>query len=208
MHDQRTEGWHQDRLGKVTASCVSKVMVRTKTGYGADRGNYMAQLICERLTGQRTEGFVNAIMQRGTDLEPQARAMYALEHGLEVAETGFVPHPTIAMAGASPDGLVGERGLTEIKVPNSATHIETLLGGEIDRKYMLQMQFQMACCERDWCDFVSFDDRLPDEMQLHIRRVPRDDALIAEMEAEIVKFLAEVDASVADLRARYMAEAA
>lgn len=206
--DQRTDEWFAARLGKVTASCIGKVMARTKTGYGADRGNYLAQLVTERLTGTPTDGFSNAAMQWGTDTEPQARAAYSFIVGSDVVEIGFVPHPTIAMSGASPDGLIADDGLVEIKCPNSATHITTLRGGGIDRKYLLQMQWQMACTERAWCDFASFDPRLPLEMQLHVERVDRDADLIAEIENEVTAFLAEVDATVADLRARYMREAA
>lgn len=204
MNDQRTEGWFADRLGKVTASCIYKVMARTKTGYGADRGNYLAQLVTERLTGTVAESFSNAAMQWGIDTEAQARAMYAFQTGTETAEVGFVPHPTIEASGASPDGLVGSDGLVEIKCPNSATHIATLRGSGIDRKYILQMHWQMACTARDWCDFVSFDPRLPLEMQMHIERVQRDPALTEEIEAEVRKFLAEVDEAVADLTARYL----
>lgn len=208
MLEQGTAGWLSQRAGKVTASCIGKVMARTKSGYGADRANYMAQLVTERLTGLPQASFTNAAMQWGTETEPQARAAYAFSISEPVVETGFHPHPTIAMSGASPDGLVGVRGLIEIKCPNSATHIETLRGAEIDRRYVLQMMWQMSCTEREWCDFASFDPRLPDEMQLHVRRVERDDALIAEIETEVSAFLAELDETVADLRARYMKEAA
>lgn len=206
--EQRTEEWFSERAGKVTASKVADVMAKTKTGYSASRANYMAQLITERLTGLPADNFQNAAMQWGIETEPQARAMYSLETGLDVEEVGFVHHPTIAMSGASPDGLVGSVGLVEIKCPNSATHITTLRGGGIDRKYMLQMHWQMVCAGREWCDFVSFDPRLPDEMQIHIERVERDAALVDEMENEIVKFLGELDEAIADLRARYMKEAA
>lgn len=208
MDEQRTDSWFQDRLGKVTASKVADVMAKTQKGYGATRANYMAQLICERLTGTREEGYCNAAMQRGTDLEPQARAMYEFHTGNAVVETGFVPHPTIANCGASPDGIVGDDGLVEIKVPNTATHIATLRGGGIDDRYVKQMHLQMLCTGRKWCDFVSFDDRLPEPMQLHIERVPLDADLAAEMEAEIAKFLAELDATVADLSERYLLKAA
>lgn len=203
MIEQRTDEWLTERCGKVTASAIYKVMARTKTGYGADRANYHAQLVAERLTGVPAENFTNAAMQWGIDTEAQARAMYTLETGLDVIETGFHPHPTIALSGASPDGLVGEIGLVEIKCPNTATHIATLTGSNIDRKYLLQMQWQMACVGRDWCDFASFDPRLPDEMQLHIRRIERDDELLAEIEAEVTKFLAEVDETVAQLTDKY-----
>jgi putative phage-type endonuclease len=209
MLEQRTDGWFNERLGKVTASCIAKVMAKNKDGKpGADRANYRAQLITERLTGTREEGYVNGAMLHGIEAEAQARAAYEFTQGVEVAEVGFIPHPSIEMSGASPDGLVGGIGLVEIKCPNSATHIATLTGAGIDRKYLLQMQWQMACTERQWCDFASFDPRLPLEMQLHVERVRRDDALLEEIEGEVRKFLAEVDATVADLRARYLKEAA
>lgn len=196
MHDQRTDGWLTERCGRVTASAIYKVMAKTKTGYGADRANYHAQLVAERLTGVPAESFTNAAMQWGVDTEEQARAMYSLETGESVVETGFHAHPSILFSGASPDGLVGETGLVEIKCPNTATHIATLTGASIDRKYLLQMQWQMECTGRDWCDFASFDPRLPDEMQLHIRRVERDEALLAEIREEVTKFLTEVASTV------------
>jgi putative phage-type endonuclease len=201
--DQRSTEWFAARAGKVTASCISKVMARTKTGYGADRGNYLAQLVVERLTGTAEPGFTNAAMQWGTDKEPDARACYEFECGVTVVEVGFAEHPTIAMAGASPDGLVGNDGLVEIKCPNTATHIATLTGAPIDDKYVRQMQFQMACTGRQWCDFVSYDPRMPVEMQLHVRRVERDDELVAKIEEEVTNFLAEVEATVTDLNTRY-----
>lgn len=202
--EQRSEAWFSERLGKVTASCIYKVMAKTKTGYGADRTNYHAQLVTERLTGTVADSYSNAAMLWGIETEAQARAAYEFTQGAEVTEIAFVPHPSIEMAGASPDGLVGGIGLVEFKCPNSATHIATLTGAGIDRKYHLQMQWQMACTERQWCDFASFDPRLPLEMQLHVERIQRDDALIEEIEGEVCKFLAEVDETVADLRARYL----
>jgi putative phage-type endonuclease len=193
MMDQGTEEWFTIRIGKVTASRVADVIAKTKTGYSASRDNYMAQLVCERLTGQKGESFSNAAMQHGTDTEPLARAAYEALHDVLVDEVGFVPHPSIEMAGASPDGLVGDDGLLEIKCPNTATHIETLLSQSVPGKYNTQMQFQMACTGRQWCDFVSFDNRLPTELQLFVKRVPRDEVFIRLIEAEIVQFLAELD---------------
>lgn len=203
MAEQRTDEWLTERCGKVTASAIYKVMARTKTGYGADRANYHAQLVAERLTGTPGDNFTNAAMQWGIETEAQARACYAFQFGEDVAETGFHHHPEISMSGASPDGLVGATGLVEIKCPNTATHIATLTGGGIDRKYLLQMQWQMVCTGRDWCDFASFDPRLPLEMQLHVRRVERDQAMLAEIENEVAAFLAEVDATVAQLTEQY-----
>jgi putative phage-type endonuclease len=199
MMDQGTEEWFTIRIGKVTASRVADVIAKTKTGYSASRDNYMAQLVCERLTGQKGESFTNAAMQHGTDTEPLARAAYEALRDVLVDEVGFVPHPSIIMAGASPDGLVGEDGLLEIKCPNTATHIETLLSQSVPGKYNTQMQFQMACTGRQWCDFVSFDNRLPEELQLFVKRVPRDNDFIKQMEDEVVKFLNELDIKIAQL---------
>ena len=197
--DQGTDEWFAMRLGKVTASRAADVLAKTKTGYSATRDNYMAQLVCERLTGEKGENFTNAAMQHGTETEPLARAAYEAFKDVLVDEVGFVPHPSIIMAGASPDGLVGDDGLLEIKCPNTATHIETLLSQTVPGKYNTQMQFQMACTGRSWCDFVSFDNRLPAELQLFVKRVPRDNMYIRLMEEEIVKFLNELDIKIAQL---------
>ena len=193
MMDQGSDEWFAIRIGKVTASRVADIIAKTKSGYSTSRDNYMAQLVCERLTNQKGESFTNAAMQHGTETEPLARAAYEALEDVLVDEVGFVPHPSIEMAGASPDGLVNDDGLLEIKCPNTATHIETLLSQTVPGKYNTQMQFQMACTGRKWCDFVSFDNRLPTELQLFVKRVPRDDVFIKQMEAEIVQFLAELD---------------
>ena len=200
---QGSEEWIAARLGKVTASRVADVMAKTKSGYGASRANYMAELICERLTGTQADRFTNAAMQWGTDTEPQARAAYEFLHGAEVVETGFVLHPFIEGFGASPDGLVGSDGLIEIKCPNTATHIETLLSETVPAKYFTQMQAQMACTGRSWCDFVSFDPRLPADMQMWVSRVHFDAAFVASMEQEIAAFLTEMDGKLDALRTKY-----
>lgn len=197
--EQRSEEWHEARLGKVTASRVADMMARTKSGPSASRKNYRAELVLERLTGQRQGGHNSAAMQWGTDVEPQARAAYEFLTDRAVVETGFVVHPRIADLGASPDGLVGDDGLLEIKCPIPATHLEIIETGAIPDKYIKQMQTQMACTGRAWCDFVSFDPRFPAEHQIWMHRVQRDDALIAEIEREAVAFLAEVEAVVAKL---------
>jgi putative phage-type endonuclease len=196
---QGTDEWFEARIGKVTASRVADIIAQTKSGYSASRDNYMAQLVCERLTGQKGESFTNAAMQWGTETEPLARAAYEAHKDLLVDEVGFIPHPRILMAGASPDGLVGDNGLLEIKCPNTATHIDTLLSQNVPGKYNTQMQFQMACTDREWCDFLSFDNRLPSELQLFVKRVPRDNMYIRLMEDEIVKFLNELDLKIAQL---------
>ena len=201
MSEQRTPEWFAERLGKITASRIADVVGKTKSGsYGAARKNYMAELLCQRLTGQQEEKFTSAAMQHGTDTEPTARAMYMLETGADVTETGFIPHPSIVMSGASPDGLVGEDGLIEIKCPNTATHLEFLQSRKPKHEYLLQMQWQMACTGRQWCDFVSYDDRLPEKLAYRCIRIPRDDKLVAELEEEAIKFLTELDETVRQLK--------
>lgn len=194
--DQRTDDWFAARLGKVTASRISDVVAKTKTGPSASRANYMAQLIVERMTGKPTESYSNSAMQWGTDTEPLARAAYEMATDTIVDEVGFVEHESLSMCGASPDGLVGDKGLIEIKCPNTATHIETLINGTIDNKYMLQMQWQMACTDRDWCDFVSFDPRMPEPLQLKIIRVPMNEMLVVDLENQVEQFLNEVQEKV------------
>jgi putative phage-type endonuclease len=203
MIEQRTTEWFAQRCGHLTASRIADMMARTQKGWGASRANYAAQLIAERLTGVAESGFTSAAMQHGIDTEAAARAAYGFMQDVEVIEAPFVLHPRLAWSGASPDGFVGDDGLVEIKCPNTATHITTLRGGEIPDKYIKQMQWQMACTERDWCDFVSFDPRMPVEMQLHIQRVDRDNDLIAEIESAAIGFLTEILATVAELEAIY-----
>jgi putative phage-type endonuclease len=205
---QGTDEWLRARLGKVTASRVADVIAKTKTGYSASRANYAAQLIAERLTGVPQESYTNAAMAWGTEKEPEARSLYAFQTGVDVEEVGFIPHPSIAMSGASPDGLVGDAGLIEIKCPNTATHIETLTGQIVPAKYITQMLWQMACTGRQWCDFVSYDPRMPPSMQLFVKRVERDDEKIAELEEEVRRFLAEIDEKITTLCGLYEREAA
>jgi len=202
--EQGTQEWLNARAGKVTASRVADVIARTKTGWGAGRANYMAELISERLTGVPASSFTNAAMQWGTETEPAARIAYAKHMGLTVDQIGFIDHPLIAMTGASPDGLIVEHpGLVEIKCPNTSTHIDTLLGGKVPGKYLTQIYWQMACTGRQWCDFVSYDPRLPETMQLFIKRVDRDSNEIAKLEEMVEEFLAELDAKISALREAY-----
>lgn len=203
---QGSEEWHTARLGRVTASRVADVIARTKSGPSASRANYMAELVAERLTGARGETFTNAAMQWGTDNEAEARMAYEFRTDATVEQVGFILHPTIDMAGASPDGLVLTDGLVEIKCPNTATHIETLLTGSIPGKYVTQIEWQMACTGRSWCDFASFDPRLPEEMRLFVKRFDRDDKRISEMEEQVREFLFELDATVKRLGKLYGAE--
>lgn len=200
---QGSPEWHALRIGKVTASRVSDVIAKTKTGWGASRANYMAELIAERLTGEPAEKFSNAAMAWGTEKEPDARAAYEFFRDAQVVEIAFIDHPSIGMTGASPDGLVGDHGLVEIKCPNTATHLDTLLTQTIPSKYVTQMLWQMACTGRQWCDFVSYDPRLPEAMSLFVKRVDRDDELIASLEKDVAEFLAELDLKLAQLDTLY-----
>lgn len=201
--EQGTEEWRLARCGKVTASRVADIIAKTKSGYSTSRANYMAELICERLTGVPTEGFVSGAMQHGIATEPMARSAYENFSGALVMETGLVPHQTIPMAAASPDGLIGSDGLVEIKCPITATHIETLLGQSTPGRYVTQMQWQMACTGRKWCDFVSFDPRMPESMQLFVERIARNDETISLLEREVMMFLGELDEKVGQLKEKY-----
>lgn len=192
---QGTPEWLAMRLGKVTASRIADVMATAS----ASRKNYMAELVCERLTGRHEDKYKSAAMRRGNELEPKARAYYELESGLDVTEVAMIPHPVILMSGASPDGLVGDDGLIEIKCPNTATHIDFLHNLNPKQEYIYQMQWQMACTGRKWCDFVSYDDRLPEHLSYRCLRVQRDDSLIRDVEYEVVLFLAELDKLVTSL---------
>jgi putative phage-type endonuclease len=196
--EQRTEEWFAARCGKVTASRVADVIAKTKTGYSTSRQNYLADLVVERLTGKPAATFSNAAMEWGVEQEPFARAAYECKTGVMVEQVGFIDHPTIAMSGASPDGYA-EDGLIEIKCPNTATHLDYILEGKPPQKYVTQMQWQMACTGRPWCDFVSYDPRLPENLQLLVIRVQRDDAYIAMLETEVTKFLAELDVKLYEL---------
>jgi putative phage-type endonuclease len=197
MIEQGSQEWLALRAGKVTASKVSDVMSAiTTAGYR----NYLADLVVERLTGNKTESFTNAAMQWGVDQEPLARAEYEVKTGNFVDQIAFVEHPTIANFGCSPDGLVGDDGLIEIKCPNTATHIDYVMQDKVPTKYIPQIQCQLAVTGRKWCDFVSFDPRLPDGLQILIVRLERDDEYIEKLEARVIKFLDEVNSAVNGLK--------
>ena len=203
--EQGTESWFADRLGKVTASRLADVLAKTKTGYSASRNNYMTQLVLERITQTRAESYSNAAMAWGTEQEPFARAAYEAHTGQMVEEVGFMPHPDIEAAGASPDGLVGDDGMVEIKCPSSSTALEVWLthsqgGNPVDAKYYAQMQWQMRCADRSWCDYVVFDPRMPAKAQLFIYRVERNAEWLKIAEDEVTTFLADVDAKVKSLK--------
>lgn len=200
---QGSAEWHKIRLGKVTASRVADIIAKTKTGYSTSRANYAAQLITERLTGTVQENYTNAAMQWGIDTEPQARAAYEFYRDVDVQQVAFVLHPSIGDTGASPDGLIGEDGLVEIKCPNTATHIETLTGKAVPQKYVTQIQWQLACTGRQWCDFVSFDPRMPENMQFFCVRVHRVPEIIEDLETEVISFLKEVREKIELLHKAY-----
>jgi len=198
---QGTDEWFAARVGKVTASKLNDVLAMIKTGEAATRRNYRAQLVAERLTGKKSDSFTNSAMQWGTETEPLARSAYEVKRGVFVEEVGFIDHPTIKMSGASPDGVISDDGLVEIKCPNTATHIDYLLSGNPPNEYHNQMLWQMECTGRQWCDFVSFDPRLPEELQLFVVRFGRDEARLSELREAVSKFNAEVDATVTSLLA-------
>jgi putative phage-type endonuclease len=205
---QGTPEWFGVRCGKVTASRVADIIRRTKTGFSTSRANYMAELIAEKLTGVPAPHFVSGPMQWGTEQEPNAKSAYEFKTALEVVPVGFVIHPTIRDSGASPDGYVGAEGLIETKCPLTATHIDTLLTERIDPDYITQCQFQMACTGRQWCDWVSYDPRMPESLKLYVQRVERDQDRIDELEAAVLGFLDELAKKLAQLIAYQQRQAA
>lgn len=200
---QGSDAWRHIRLGKVTGSRISDVMAKGKGGSPSrTRANYLAELALERLTNQPTESFTSSDMARGTELEPQARNMYAFISDAEVKETGFVHHPEIEMAGCSPDGLIGLDGGTEFKCPKPANHLEILMQDRLPPEYVKQVQWNMRCCERDWWDFVSYCPAFPAEHQLFVKRVQADHALHEAMDAEVNRFLNDLSAAIEFLNQR------
>lgn len=195
---QGSPEWFTQRLGRATASRIADIISKTKTGYSTSRENYCVELALERITGQRQESYSNDAMKWGTETEPLARAAYEARTGAMVEEVAMIYHPRIEMAGASPDGCIDD-GLVEIKCPNSATHVKTMLSGKPDNKYVTQMMWQMSCTGAKWCDFVSFDPRFPLHLQLFVKRIERDDALITSLETSVIEFLGEVTAMVEQL---------
>lgn len=194
--EQGTDAWFRMRAGKVTASRVADILAKTKTGPSASRQNYLIELALQRTTGIIQESYSNAAMEWGIQTEPQARVAYEVNTNNFVDQVAFIDHPSIEWFGCSPDGLVSNRGLVEIKCPNSTTHWEYFKFNRPPQKYIIQMQAQMAVTGRDWCDFISFDPRMPERSQLLIVRVDRDESFIVEMEEQIKQFLSEVEVEV------------
>lgn len=191
--EQQTSEWFEARLGKVTASRIIDVTGKLKSGaYTQKRQDYLEQLVAERLSGQPTRHFVTAAMQHGIEHEAEARAFYESKTGHLVEEVGFIDHPTIALAGASPDGLINADGMVEIKCPSTTTHIDFFLQREIPHQYALQMTWQMVCAQRTWCDLVSYDPRLPDLYKMVVVRFAFDPALARQLEHDVSVFLQEI----------------
>lgn len=197
MEQRENPAWWAARLGKVTASRVADVCAK---GKGATRDNYMAQLICEVLSQKPTESFTTPAMQWGIDQEPHARAAYSAKTGNLVDEVGFIDHPEIEGAGASPDGVVEEDGLIEIMCQSLANSLDFILTEKIPSRYRMQVQFQMACTAREYCDFVSYDPRLPEHLQLKVVHVERDQEEIDFLEGEVKAFLAEMNERLEKLK--------
>jgi putative phage-type endonuclease len=201
---QGSSEWKAARCGSLGASSLHEALARTKTGWGASRANLQSRLIIERLTGVPQETYQNAAMLTGIEREPEARNAYCFDQDCGVQEIGLKPHPSIKGTHASPDGLViGVPRVLEIKCPQPAMHLETLLSGTIPEKYMLQMIWQMACCDAEDADYVSWNPDFPVEMRLFVRRVERDDNRIAQIEREVREFLSETDEKMEALRRKY-----
>ena len=199
---QGSPEWFDLKRGKISASHIVDIMPGVKGKYMSTRKNYIAQLVCEILTGNTEETFKSGPMMWGTETEPLARQAYEALTGEWVEEIAFIDHPTIDRCGCSPDGIVGAIGGLEIKCPNTATHIDTLLNETVKRDYVFQMQHCMSCTGRDWWDFVSFDPRLDEKNQIFLKRFARDNGMIAEIDSEIIKVNAEVDTLIEKLRNR------
>jgi putative phage-type endonuclease len=204
---QGSPEWIAARIGSLGASRVSEAAARTKTGFGASRANLLAELLVERLTGKPTAKFTTQAMQTGTEREPEARDAYCFMRDVDVQEIGLVRHPTIDGTHASPDGLVGTDGLLEIKAPQPAAHLDILLSGTIPHKYLFQMAWQMAVCDRSFCDFVSYNPDFPEHLRLFIKRVERSTEQEAHLTDDVVSFLAELDAKLARLQEAYRSAA-
>jgi putative phage-type endonuclease len=199
--EQRTQEWFDARLSKVTASRVADVIAKTRTGVSTSRQNYLTQIVTERLTGKKADsGYINQAMQDGIDREEAARSLYELKYGI-VKEVGFIDHPTIAMSGASPDGIIADGdGVLEIKCPIETTHTNTLMTDKVPSKYIPQIQWQMAVTGARFAHFVSYNPNFPDNMVLFVKQVDRDDEYIKMLVDEIITFLKEVDNTIIKLK--------
>ena len=194
MIEQGTHEWRMLRLGKISGSRISDVMAKGRDGKpSVTRENYMYELATERLTNIPTESFTSPSMSWGTENEGMARTAFEVFKGVFVSELPWVAHPSITNAGCSPDGLVGNLGMVEIKCMTTANHVDAILNDKPPSQYIAQCQFQLACTGRLWNDLTLFDPRLPDILQLKVFRIERDDTFIKLMEEEVIQFLKEVD---------------
>ena len=200
---QGTDQWKQARIGSLGASVIHEVMAKTKSGYSASRANRMAKLLLERLTGKAEDIFVTKSMQQGKDREPDARNAYVFVTDNEVTEVGIFKHPTLIGTHASPDGLVGDKGLLEVKCPEPAEHLETIRLQRIPDKYVLQMLWQMRCCNRDWCDYCSYNPDFPEHMRLFVKRQNYQASRALEIEDLVRQFLIELDEKTEQLNRLY-----
>lgn len=193
--EQGSDEWRKARLGCVTASRVADLLLKTKAGkYSAKRNDYLVELVCERLTGEDIPVFENFEMRWGLEKEPDAADLYGFTRDVEPMKVGLVKHPEIERALASPDRLIGDEGMIEIKCPKSTTHVNYMMTEEVPPEYQLQVFWQLACTGRSWCDFVSFDPRMPGNAQLFVKRITMSPDERAAIEADIVAFLHEVEA--------------
>jgi putative phage-type endonuclease len=202
---QGSAEWKAARVGSLGASAVYEALARTKTGFGAGRANCMARLLVERLTGVPQDTYTTAAMQHGIAMEPEARDAYAFYADADVEECGLFTHPTIKGTHASPDGLVGDDGLVEIKCCQPPAHLDVLLSGAVPARYATQALWQMACTGRTWCDVAFYQPTFPADMRLWVNRIPRDDVAIATLERNVRDFLAELDDKLAKLTGTYNA---
>lgn len=195
---QRSEDWHADRCGKVTASRIKDIDAKPKTGKA--HNNLTFSILTERLTGVQEETKITGPMQWGIDQEIHAITAYENETGSFVVGTGLIDHPAIELSGASPDGLIDQDGQLEVKCPSSQTHLNTILTKEVPSEYVPQITWQLACTRRKWCDFVSYDPRLPEYLQLVIIRVFAKDLDIEGIEQSVIQFNRKIKAIILDLR--------
>ncbi len=189
---QGTPEWFDSRVGCCTASRCYDAIAKTKSGWSASRERYMDELITERLIGRAQDHFISADMMWGIEQEPLARAAYEFENNVTVEEVGSIPHPVIEWSSASPDGLIGDEGLIEIKCPKTTTMVSTVLSGQIPKNYVTQMTWQLACTQRKWCDFVMFDPRLPPANQIWIQRYEPEEDVITQLEEDVKLFLLDL----------------
>ena len=197
---QRTPEWDLARLGKITASKVRDVCAKTSAGkYTAARDTYKWNLIKERITGVPVEYRITPPMQWGIDNEGDAKAFYQVLYDVQIEEVGFIPHPDMDFAGASPDGLVGTDGLIEVKCMETVNHLRAIDAGEVPEYYVDQCQWQMACTGRQWCDLVIYDPRLPDDLQMRRFRIRRDEDRIKDIESEVRKFNQEIESIITNI---------